>query len=71
MGKRKPDKVNFLRIKAVLEEKGKTQAWLADAIGKDIVSISRYVNGHREPSLSVLFEIAKVLKVKPGELLAG
>ncbi len=38
-------KKNKVRIGEVLKEKGKTQVWLADEIGSDVVSISRWVKG--------------------------
>lgn len=62
-------KTQFVRIKEVLKEKGKTQVWLAGAIDSDVVSVSRWVKGHREPSLEVLYKIAKALKVDPCDLL--
>lgn len=57
------------RIKQVLDDKGKTQAWLAGELDVEFRTVSRYANNHRQPSLEVLFEIARVLKVNPKELL--
>lgn len=59
----------YNRIKEVLEKRGKTQTWLAEQLDLDFVTITRYANNHRQPSISILFDIAKVLKVNPRELI--
>lgn len=71
MAKRKPsgEKRKYNRIKDVLEEKELTQTWLSEQIDLDFVTITRYVNNHRQPSVATLFEIARALKVNPKELL--
>ena len=53
------------RIKEVLEEKGIKQTWLAEKLGKSFCIINSYVCNRRQPSLDVLFEIAKILQVDP------
>lgn len=57
------------RIKEVLERKGLTQAWLAETLGKSYNMVNSYAQNRRQPSIEVLFEIAKILKVDPKELL--
>ncbi len=57
------------RIKEVLEEKGIKQTWLAEKLGKSYPIINGYVQNRKQPSLEVLFEIAKILKVNAKELL--
>ena len=57
------------RIKEVLEEKGVKQTWLADQLGKSYAIVNGYVQNRKQPRLEVLFEIAKILKVEPSELL--
>lgn len=59
----------YNRIKEILVEKDKTQTWLADQLGVEFVTVSRYVNNHRQPSIEILFEIARILKVNPKDLL--
>ena len=57
------------RIKEVLEEKGIKQTWLA---AKHIIwfgIVNSYVCNRRQPSLDVLFEIARILQVDPKELI--
>jgi putative transcriptional regulator len=65
--KSSPPKYN--RIGEVLEEQGKTQAWLAGELELEFRTVNRYVNNHRQPSIERLFEIARVLRAKPGDLL--
>jgi len=57
------------RIKEVLEEKGVKQTWLADKLGKSFSIVNSYVCNRRQPSLEVLFEIAKILEVNAKDLL--
>lgn len=65
----KPARKIFNCIKEVLEAQGRTQTWLAEQLDMDFVTVTRYVNNHRQPSIPTLFEIAKHLKVNPKELL--
>lgn len=57
------------RIKEVLEEKGIKQTWLAERLGKSFSIVNAYVCNRRQPSLELLFEIAKLLQVDPKELI--
>lgn len=57
------------RIKEVLDEKGIKQTWLAEKLGKSFCMVNSYVCNRRQPSLEVLFEIAKILNVNPKELI--
>ena len=57
------------RIKEVLEEKGIKQTWLAEKLGKSFCIVNSYVCNRRQPSLEVLFEIAKILQVDPKDLI--
>ena len=57
------------RIKEVLTEKGIKQTWLADKLGKSYNMVNGYVSNKRQPSIEVLYEIAKLLQVDAKELL--
>jgi len=57
------------RIKQVLEEKGIKQKWLSDQLGKSYNMVNSYAQNKRQPSLEVLYKIAKILKVNAKELL--
>jgi len=56
------------RIKEVLEEKGIKQTWLAEKLGKSYPIINGYAQNRKQPSLEVLFEIARLLEVDVKEL---
>ena len=57
------------RIKEILEERGIKQVWLAEKIGKSFNTVNGYVQNRTQPSIEVLYEIAKILEVNPKELL--
>ncbi len=57
------------RIKEVLEEKGIKQTWLAEKLGKSYPIINGYVQNRKQPSLEVLFDIAKILGVDIKDLI--
>ena len=59
------------RIKEVLEARGIKQTWRAERLGKSFCIVNSYVCNRRQPSLEVLFEIAKILNVNPKELIDG
>lgn len=63
------DFIKMNRIKEVLEERGIKQTWLAEKLGKSFCIVNSYVCNRRQPSLEVLFEIAKILNVDPKELI--
>lgn len=57
------------KIKAVLEEKGIKQVWLAERLGKSFNMVNSYVQNRRQPSLEVLYQIAEILEVDVKDLL--
>ena len=57
------------RIKEVLKEKGVKQVWLSEKLGKSYNMVNGYVTNKRQPSIQVLYEIAKLLQVDAKELL--
>ena len=58
------DKVeNRLRLKAVLADKKKTCRWLANEIGRNENTVSRWCSNKVQPSLDQLREIADILDV--------
>ena len=59
------------RIKEVLEEKGIKQTWLAERLGKSLSIVNAYVCNRRQPSLELLFEIARLLQVDVKDLIAS
>ena len=57
------------RIKVMLAEKEKTNKWLAEQVGKDPATISKWCTNTAQPSLEMLLRIAKVLNVEVKDLL--
>ena len=48
-------------IKIVLIEKHKTGKWLAETLGKDPTTVSKWCTNSSQPQLETLLEIAEVL----------
>lgn len=63
------DSKHLNRIKVVLAEKEKTNKWLAEQLGKDQATISKWVTNTTQPNLEMLLQIAKVLEVNVNELV--
>lgn len=59
------------RIKIVLVEQGRTNKWLADKLGKNATTISRWCTNDMQPSLETLVEISDVLQVNVRELIVS
>ena len=57
------------RIKVVLVEHKKTNKWLAQQLGKDPATISKWCTNSAQPNLENLIDIAKCLEVNVNELL--
>lgn len=61
-------KIPINRIKVVLAEKNRTNKWLAEGLGKNETTVSRWCTNESQPSAETFFEIAKVLDVDIKEL---
>ena len=59
------------RLKVVLVEQKRTGKWLAEALGKNEATVSRWCTNESQPSLETLLEIAKTLNVDIKELLVS
>jgi transcriptional regulator with XRE-family HTH domain len=59
----------FNRIKVVLAEKDKTAIWLAEQVGRDKSTVSRWCTNDMQPPLEVLYQIAEILAVDVCALL--
>ena len=57
------------RLKVVLAEQNKTGKWLAEALGKNEATVSRWCTNEMQPSLETLVKIANALDVDVKELL--
>lgn len=57
------------RIKVVLVEQKKTSKWLADQLGKNPATVSKWCTNTSQPDLATLNQIAALLEVKVSQLL--
>ena len=62
---------NLNRQKAVLADSGKTNKWLAEQLGKDPVTISKWCTNTTQPDLQTLAKISELLKINIRELLVN
>lgn len=60
---------NINRIKIVLFEKRKTSKWLAETLGKDPATVSKWCTNTTQPSIETFLEIAGLLGVDIKDLL--
>ena len=58
------------RIKVVLAEKKKTGKWLAQQLGKNTATVSKWCTNTNQPDLQTLAKIASVLGVDKRDLLS-
>ena len=65
----KMENKDFNRLKVVLAEKKKTNKWLAEQLGKDPATISKWCTNSAQPNLENLVEIAKCLEVTVNDLI--
>ena len=59
------------RLKVVLVEQNRTGKWLAEQLGKNEATVSRWCSNSAQPSLEMLVKIASILNVDPRQLING
>ncbi|MCQ2145914.1 MAG: helix-turn-helix domain-containing protein [Bacteroidales bacterium] len=57
------------RIKVMLVEKKRSNKWLAEQLGKDPATVSKWCTNTSQPSLETLLEIARLLDINYTELV--
>ena len=57
------------RIKVVLVEHKRTNKWLAEQLGKDPATVSKWCTNTSQPDLSTLKKVAELLDVDVKDLL--
>ncbi len=57
------------RLKVVLAEQKRTNKWLAEQLGKDPATVSKWCTNTSQPGLETLLEIAKCLNIDVKDLL--
>lgn len=67
--KRLMEIVRINRLKIVLAEQNKTGKWLAEQLGKNEATVSRWCSNTSQPSLEMLLRIADVLNIDVRKLI--
>ena len=62
-------RMEYNKIKEVLEEKGLSQKWLSDQIKVSVVTVNSWCNNKSQPSLKRLYEVSNKLEVNINQLL--
>ena len=65
----KTEQKKLNRIKAVLAETGHTGKWLAEQLGKDPVTVSKWCTNISQPDLYTLFRISETLQIEVNTLI--
>lgn len=65
----KSQKIN--RIKIALVENGKTGKWLAEQVGKNEATVSRWCSNKTQPSLDTLVRISELLDIDVKDLIVS
>ena len=57
------------RLKVVLAEKKKTNKWLAEQLGKNVTTVSKWCTNTSQPDLQTLDRIAELLNCDKRDLI--
>ena len=63
------EKPDINRLKVVLVERKRTNRWLAEQLGKDEATVSKWCTNTIQPTLETLWKIANILDVDVRDLL--
>jgi DNA-binding Xre family transcriptional regulator len=66
---RNMDSKDLNRLKVVLAEKKRTNKWLAEQLGVDPATVSKWCTNSAQPNLENLIEVARCLEVNVNELI--
>ena len=64
-------KEDINRIKVVLVEQKRTNKWLAEQLGKDPATVSKWCTTTCQPGIETLLDIARVLEVRGWRVTKG
>ncbi len=67
----KTERLKLNRIKAVLAETGHTGKWLAEQLGKDPATVSKWCTNAAQPDLYTLHGISDLLSIDIRRLLSS
>lgn len=65
----KTERQKLNRLKVVLVEQNRTGKWLAEQLGKDPVTVSKWCTNTSQPDLLTLTKVAELLDVDIKDLL--
>ena len=57
------------RLKIVLAEKDKSNNWLAEQLGRDKATVSKWCTNTSQPDIETFIKISKLLNVELAELV--
>ena len=57
------------RIRVVLAERDLNNKWVADKLGKEQATVSKWITNTTQPNLETMMQIAKVLETQVDDLL--
>ena len=57
------------RLKVVLAERKKTGKWLAEQLGKDQTTVSKWCTNSSQPDIENIIKLAKILEVDVNDIL--
>lgn len=60
---------NLNRIRVILAEKDLSNKWLAEQMGRDQATISKWVTNTTQPNLEMMIKLSKVLNVDMDDLV--
>ena len=63
------ERTDINSLKVVLVEKKRTNKWLAEQLGRDPATVSKWCTNVAQPTLETLLQIAKLLEVEVQDLL--
>lgn len=64
-------KPKYNRIKIVLAEQEKSAKWLAEQLGRDKSTVSRWCTNDMQPAVETFYKIAAILDIEVRELFVG
>jgi putative transcriptional regulator len=64
-------KQKYNRIKTLLAEHEKSAKWLADQLGRDKSTVSRWCTNDMQPAVETFYDIARLLDIEVRELFVA
>lgn len=65
------DRFEYQKVKLELARRGLKLGWVAKELGVHSGTVSRWINGHSMPDGPALIAIARLLEMRPEDLIAS